>query len=111
VYSGPRGAVGPTFAEAGYPIPPLFNPADHLLDTVSRPEKASNLLNFWSLRKDKMMEAFQEKSLEPINADVLASSSRSTPFHVAFGVVLQRMVKNLWRQQQGMDHIILPRIN
>lgn len=102
-YSGPRAAVGPTFADAGYPIPPLFNPADHLLDTVSRPEKSSDLLNFWSLRKDKMIEPPSEKPLEPINTDVLAITSRSTPFHVAFGVVVHRMLKNLWRQQSGMD--------
>ncbi|CCO31313.1 hypothetical protein BN14_05352 [Rhizoctonia solani AG-1 IB] len=34
-YAGPRTEVAPTLASAGYPIPPLYNPADWLLDLAS----------------------------------------------------------------------------
>ncbi|KAF8310725.1 P-loop containing nucleoside triphosphate hydrolase protein [Clavulina sp. PMI_390] len=102
-YSGPRTLLASTFVDAGYPIPPLFNPADHLLDTISRPEKAASLLEFWTTRKDDMIESKnvpdEPKTLQPLDKSVLSETSKTTPFYIALYVVVERMVKNLWRQQ------------
>jgi hypothetical protein len=88
-------------ADAGYPVPPLFNPADHLLDIVSNPDRTRKITDFWDSRKEKLSLRGESKEYDPINAEVLASTSRQAPTLVAFTVVLRRMVKNLWRQQPG----------
>lgn len=110
-YSGPRTELGPVLADAGYPIPPLFNPADHLLDTISRPKQAAELIQFWRGRQTKLLNPIGEKTtaadLVPIDASVLESTRRSTPAHIAMSVVIQRMVKNLWRQQPSKSRPLM----
>ncbi|KAF8305817.1 hypothetical protein DL93DRAFT_2232864 [Clavulina sp. PMI_390] len=102
-YSGSRKALTSTLAHAGHPIPPLFNPADHLLDTISQPEKAASLIEFWTAKKNEMKIAEagsdRESAAQPLDKSILSETSKTTPFSIALYVIMERMVKNLWRQQ------------
>lgn len=109
VFSGRYEHAVPWFEAHGHPLPSkAFNPADHILDVVSvdsRPgreeESASRvgaLIAAWAGQADKV-DAAEDRPVRDHPA--LAAESRFTPFHVAFPVVLQRMVLNLWRQREA----------
>jgi hypothetical protein len=100
-YSGPRADVGRNLADAGYPIPLLFNPADHLLDTVYSKDTAKTIVDFWEVRQEKLIEQAAQKEYATIDPDILTSTRERTPFFIALFVLIGRMTKNLWRQQPG----------
>jgi hypothetical protein len=107
-YSGPRNQVEQIMREAGHPIPPLFNPADFLLDLVSvdvrgakeieTRERVQNLVQFWRGREPPLeRDKSQYETIGESNLLVQTGKRESqiTPFYIAFPVVLERMVKNL----------------
>ncbi|CAE7148911.1 unnamed protein product [Rhizoctonia solani] len=107
-YAGPRSSVGPTLASAGYPIPPLYNPADWLLDLASvdlrgdreivTRERVKKLVEFWEgTRQEKGGVESTEK--EEDLGQVGSQEDRFTPMWVALPLIVERMTKNLWRQQ------------
>ncbi|CAE6467875.1 unnamed protein product [Rhizoctonia solani] len=107
-YAGPRSSVGPTLASAGYPIPPLYNPADWLLDlasvdmrgdreTVTR-GRVTKLVGFWAgVHREKQEVKSKEKEEDLLQ--VGAQENRFTPMWIALPLIVERMTKNLWRQQ------------
>ncbi|CAE6447201.1 unnamed protein product [Rhizoctonia solani] len=108
-YAGPRIEVGPTLASAGYPVPPLYNPADWLLDlasvdlrgdreTITR-ERVTKLVQLWaeSHREKQELESKEEK--EEGMREIGGQEERFTPMWIALPLIVERMTKNLWRQQ------------
>ncbi|CAE6438340.1 unnamed protein product [Rhizoctonia solani] len=107
-YAGPRTEVGPTLASAGYPIPPLYNPADWLLDLASvdlrgdreavTRERVANLVEFWAgTHHEKQEVELREKGVEMMQ--IGGQEDRFTPMWIALPLIVERMTKNLWRQQ------------
>lgn len=108
-YAGPRDEVGETFALAGYPVPPLYNPADWLLDVASvdlrgtrereTRERVDKLVEFWAgLQKKKDVDGV-EKGVDRIGAGggvvVDAQEERITPMWIALPLIVERMTRNL----------------
>ncbi|KAJ1301061.1 hypothetical protein OPQ81_003479 [Rhizoctonia solani] len=107
-YAGPRTEVGPTFASAGHPIPPLYNPADWLLDLASvdlrgnreaaTRERVAKLVQFWADTHLKKQEGeFKQKEQDLVQFE--GQEDRFTPMWIALPLIIERMTKNLWRQQ------------
>ncbi|KAG8761944.1 hypothetical protein FRC11_012005 [Ceratobasidium sp. 423] len=106
-YAGPRTEVAPTLASAGHPIPPLYNPADWLLDlasvdlrgdreTVTR-ERVAKLVEFWvGIHREKPEGEFKEKGAELVREE--SQESRLTPMWIALPLIVERMTKNLLQQ-------------
>lgn len=66
VYLGPSGDAMPYFSSIGYPVPPLYNPADHYIQTLAiEPNDREN-----SLKKAFAITDYYEKG--PIQADIVA---------------------------------------
>ncbi|CAE6514119.1 unnamed protein product [Rhizoctonia solani] len=106
-YAGPRTEVGSTFASAGHPIPPLYNPADWLLDLASvdlrgdqetaTRQRVAKLVEFWAGAHREKQEQWKEKEEYLVQAGV--QEDRFTPMWIALPLIVERMTKNLWRQQ------------
>ncbi|CUA67200.1 hypothetical protein RSOLAG22IIIB_07262 [Rhizoctonia solani] len=108
-YAGPRIEVGPTLASAGYPVPPLYNPADWLLDLASvdlrgdrestTRERVTKLVRLWaeSHREKQGVESKEEK--EEDMREIGGQEEKFTPMWIALPLIVERMTKNLWRQQ------------
>jgi ABC-type multidrug transport system ATPase subunit len=103
-YAGPRTEVAPTLASAGYPIPPLYNPADWLLDLASvdlrgdretaTRERVAKLVENWAnthREKNEMDVKDREQDLVEIGSQ----EDRFTPMWIALPLIVERMTKNL----------------
>lgn len=99
-------------ATLGFPIPELVNPADWILDLVSidvrgtREEttrkRVSAIIDSWASHEKKLdRESKDSKAAPPVYDDVAIEIDREAPMYVALPVILERMSKNLWRQQPG----------
>jgi hypothetical protein len=112
VFHGPREQLVPHFILAGYVCPPLYNPSDYCMDLISVDGRSSErfevsaarirtLVDFWHGRHEKFAE-FAIKELPALNAEAsvlqLEDRPEQTPMWVALPVVLERMVRNTWRQ-------------
>ncbi|KAG8839536.1 hypothetical protein FRC18_010315 [Serendipita sp. 400] len=114
VYAGSRKRVESTFQSQGYTIPEYFNPADFLLDVISidhRPEyekesraRVDQIVKYWSdieeeaSRREPKPDK-QETPVEPTPSLHRRQESRLTPMWVAAPTLLERTLKNMWRQQ------------
>lgn len=113
VYAGPRTQVEATFNMQGFTIPEHFNPADFLLDVISidhRPEyekvtreRVSRIIDYWS-KLERKREASIDKGKEahasiPEVQNPDQKDGRLTPMWIAAPIVLERALKNMWRQQ------------
>lgn len=93
-------------AKLGFPLPEMVNPADWLLDLVSvdtrgkqeevTRNRVSLILDSWALHEDGVKGAEDETS-----ADEVLDTDGEAPMVTALPVILERMVKNLWRQPEG----------
>ena len=110
-YSGPRHDVGSTFSAQGFDIPEFFNPADFLLDIISidyRPEcekatreRVDGIVTYWAEREKSSLNEKETRPLLVENSDSVHEESRITPMWIALPTVLERSIRNLWRQQPG----------
>lgn len=114
VFSGPREQLLPHLAFAGYVCPPLYNPSDYCMDLISvdargrKRQEASTarikcLVDFWYNRHEKLSELALEDSPAPAPAELqtplhLEDASERTPMWIALPVVLERTLRNTWRQ-------------
>jgi energy-coupling factor transporter ATP-binding protein EcfA2 len=109
VYSGPYAHAMPWFEAQGFPLPSKsFNPADHILDVVSvdpRPgreaesaARVAGLIHAWGEQVQKV-DLVEDRT--PRDGQTIAAGSKITPLYIAFPVVLERMVLNLWRQREA----------
>jgi hypothetical protein len=88
----------------------LFNPADFLLDAVSNSARVKHMIEMATVQQEKKQAVATSEASHPektpmygnIDAEVLASTAARTPMYIALWVVVERMVKNLWRQQPSM---------
>lgn len=113
IYAGPRKQVEPIFSTQGFTIPEYFNPADFLLDVVSidhRPEyekatreRVNRIVKYWAGFEKKQETSVstgkQEPPAEPVQP--IRKENRLTPMWIAGPIVLERALKNMWRQQPG----------
>ncbi|GAB1520353.1 hypothetical protein RhiTH_003427 [Rhizoctonia solani] len=103
-YAGPRSEVGPTLTSAGHPIPPLYNPADWLLDLASvdlrrdreeaTRERVAKLVKRWANTHREMKE-LDLKDREEDLVQVGGPEERFTPMWIALPLIVDRMTKNL----------------
>jgi ABC-type multidrug transport system ATPase subunit len=104
-YAGSRAEVGPTLALAGYPIPPLYNPADWLLDLASvdlrgnkeasTRERVARLVEFWAnMQKEKKESKEAAENAEDM-VQIGAQEERFTPMWIALPLIVERMTRNL----------------
>ncbi|KAF8688664.1 P-loop containing nucleoside triphosphate hydrolase protein, partial [Rhizoctonia solani] len=103
-YAGPRSEVGPTLTSAGHPIPPLYNPADWLLDLASvdlrrdreeaTRERVAKLVKHWANTHREMKE-LDLKDREEDFVQVGGPEERFTPMWIALPLIVDRMTKNL----------------
>ncbi|KDQ16857.1 hypothetical protein BOTBODRAFT_30755 [Botryobasidium botryosum FD-172 SS1] len=113
VYSGPRDQVESILQSIGYPVPPHYNPADWLLDLVSvdprgqkkeqSEERVRRMIDYWSAVEKETGTALDSSSVKSESVGSIeqdAAHSRMTPAYIAIPIVVERMVRNLWRQQQ-----------
>ncbi|KAJ7356761.1 P-loop containing nucleoside triphosphate hydrolase protein [Mycena albidolilacea] len=111
VFSGKREQAMHIMESQGYPLPSLwFNPADHLLDLVTvdqRPGKAvdsrarvDGLIEFWNTYREKVDRVEGHQKSEATTLQII-HESRFTPIYIAFPVVWERMLRNLWRQKDA----------
>lgn len=112
-YNGPRSEVAAIFSKTGFPIPPLFNPADFLLDAVSNPTRMGRMIEIATAQQEQKKAVASEnlpqqetRMYDNIDTEVLANTATRTPMYIALSVVVERMVKNLWRQQSSMSPTI-----
>ncbi|KAG8836185.1 hypothetical protein FRC17_009528 [Serendipita sp. 399] len=110
VYAGPRKQVESTFQVQGFSIPEHFNPADFLLDIISidhRPEyetesraRVDRIVQYWSdvPKASKKGNEDQEPNVEA-NVPHVQQESRLTPMWIAAPTLLERTLRNMWRQQ------------
>ncbi|KAG8903628.1 hypothetical protein FRB99_002933 [Tulasnella sp. 403] len=107
--SCPKSEVGPICASFGYPLPEMVNPADWILDMISidsrgNREEASRarvmgIVAAWQEHEAKMqLEQPASDDNDTPNEAVLGGDGKA-PMVVALPVILERMAKNLWRQQ------------
>jgi ABC-type multidrug transport system ATPase subunit len=112
VFAGRRQQVEPTFNTQGFTIPEYFNPADFLLDVVSvdhraeqekmTKERVNRIVEYWAgHEKQREIEARTEKRQSTERVRPVQKESRLTPMWIAAPVVLERTLKNMWRQQPG----------
>ncbi|QRV93619.1 ABC transporter [Ceratobasidium sp. AG-Ba] len=108
-FAGPRDEVEGTFAMAGYPVPPLYNPADWLLDVASvdlrgareeeTKKRVANLVDFWANIQRKNETTDMEKHKEAMDLTKIEGQDKFTPMWIALPLIVERMTRNLWRQQ------------
>ncbi|KAF7367373.1 Pleiotropic drug resistance proteins (PDR1-15), ABC superfamily [Mycena sanguinolenta] len=95
VFSGKRERAVHIMESQGYPLPSLwFNPADHLLDLVTVDQRSGKTTDS---RVDRV-EGHQKSEGTTLQ---VVHESRSTPIQIAFPVVAERMLRNLWRQKDA----------
>ncbi|KAG8931848.1 hypothetical protein FRC02_002035 [Tulasnella sp. 418] len=110
-YSGPKAGVEKMCASVGWPIPEMVNPADWILDMVSvdnrgeqeniTRERVKHIVNQWEITERKSMEELATMG-KPVDATkVIYESDGGTPFYISIPVIIDRMLRNLWRQQPG----------
>lgn len=107
VYFGEAGkAVAGYFDTLGYAVPESFNPADFFLDTISVDTRGEDAKTTSEARVEWILDRYAEqekKILAPIVSQKTSNDSltqaekeeRTTPFHIAFGLLLRRT----WREQ------------
>lgn len=104
----------PHFAALGHECPPLYNPADFVMDLVSvdvrgrRKQAATTaridaLVQSWRTRETKHAEAYgsdatDEKANAEKNMAGIGEKDERTPMRLALPVLLERSWRNLWRQ-------------
>ena len=109
IYHGPREHLLPYFARAGYTCPPLYNPADFFMDLIAadvRSEtmhgksmsRVEDLVRDWKNRK-VLETTDQDDSTERHEALSLGPAPAYTPLYIAVPVILERTLRNTWRQQ------------
>ncbi|KAG9091361.1 hypothetical protein FS749_016600 [Ceratobasidium sp. UAMH 11750] len=110
VFAGPRNEVEGTFTLAGYPIPPLYNPADWLLDVASVDSRGTReaetraritkLVEFWTNLQYKSGDVDTEKPKSRTgNATVISAQEKLASMCIALPLIVERMTRDLWRQQ------------
>ncbi|KAF7367371.1 ABC transporter protein [Mycena sanguinolenta] len=111
VFSGKRERAVHIMESQGYPLPSLwFNPADHLLDLVTVDQRSGKttdsrsrvdgLIEFWNTHREKVDRVEGHQKSEGTTLQVV-HESRFTPIHIAFPIVAERMLRNLWRQKDA----------
>ncbi|KAG8774795.1 hypothetical protein FRC12_001829 [Ceratobasidium sp. 428] len=109
-YAGPRNQVEETLALVGYPVPPLYNPADWLLDIASVDLRGARemetrarvikLVEFWTNLRQKDHTVDTENQARDTGMTVeVGIEERFTPMWIALPLIVERMTRNLWRQQ------------
>lgn len=115
VYQGPRHQLLPYLALAGHACPPLYNPSDFCMDLISvdvrgqiRQQQSTArvmaLVELWRNQREKMAEVASGDALvkgkdELSKSEILLEDRpERTPMHVALPVVLDRTLRNTWRQ-------------
>lgn len=101
---------GPQGTPQRYPIPSMTNPADWLLDLISVDNRESQeavtrarvqaILESWAAH-EKDLDRTAVKADDPVRGDDALESDKPAALHVALPVVMERMVKNMWRQKPG----------
>jgi ABC-type multidrug transport system ATPase subunit len=105
-YAGPRNEVGGTFSLAGYPVPPLYNPADWLLDVASvdlrgtreaeTKARVARLVEFWANLQHKNDSIETEKTDVALrNTAEIGAHEKFTPMWIALPLIVERMTRNL----------------
>jgi len=110
-YSGPRHGVESAFRAQGFDFSEFFNPADFLLDIVSvdhRPEfeaatreRVNGIVAYWAQRERSSLNKRKAVPQPVENTDPVRKESRLTPMWIALPIILERSIRNLWRQQPG----------
>ncbi|KAJ3519459.1 hypothetical protein NM688_g9298 [Phlebia brevispora] len=111
VYNGPREDLLPHFALAGYVCPPLYNPSDYCMDLVSvdvRGPKSLErttarirvLVDTWKNHQEKMDVIAAGDRPSDVKQEALELEERPehTPIWIALPVILDRTLRNTWRQ-------------
>lgn len=106
----PKEEVALVCKTLGYPIPNMTNPADWLLDLISvdnresreavTRERVQTILDSWAAR-EKTPDRTAKEAEVPVQSDDTLESDKPAALHVALPVVMERMVKNMWRQKPG----------
>lgn len=105
VYEGERSGMLSHFAGLGYKCPSFFNPADYALDLVSVDLKSNRRYERSSRRVNELVTAWRDhdekRVAQKLGTAPLPVSSKivHTPIHIALPVILERSVRNMWRQQ------------
>ncbi|THG93869.1 hypothetical protein EW026_g7481 [Hermanssonia centrifuga] len=108
VYQGPRQQLLTHFALAGHICPPLYNPSDFCMDLISvdvrgkanqenSTARVKGLIEYWRNHQDKVAEVTIEDNLEH-REWILEDRPEHSPMHIALPVVLERTLRNTWRQ-------------
>ena len=110
-FSCPKDQIGPMCTTLGYPLPEMVNPADWLLDLISVDSRGtreaatrtrvSSIVDFWSTQEDRIMRERASTDLDHMPTEVVTSDGGQASLLVALPVIIERMIKNLWRQQAG----------
>lgn len=100
----------------------MTNPADWLLDLISvdtrggqeevTKARVEEVLHAWTQNEDKSIETRVTKGKNPLQMDGELGSDEPASMLVALPVVVERMVKNMWRQKPGtfiLDHAVATR--
>lgn len=113
VYYGPTNDVCDFFAEAGFPCPPMTNPADHVLDVITpqstegskeKVEDAEQKL--FALQKQTAIEIDHETS---VLTNKIVHGQRSSWFH-QFSILLQRSIREQWRSREILYTLLIQNI-
>ncbi|KAG8923585.1 hypothetical protein FRC00_006062 [Tulasnella sp. 408] len=107
-FSCPKSEIGPLCASLGYPLPPMVNPADWILDLVSvdsrgdrekvTRKRVSLMIDNWAEREAKKVED-KAANRDSVQApEGIVDYDGKAPVTVALPVILERMARNLWRQ-------------
>ncbi|KAI0685355.1 P-loop containing nucleoside triphosphate hydrolase protein [Cytidiella melzeri] len=109
VFHGPRDQLLPHFALAGYVCPPLYNPSDYCMDLISVDVRGAErleastarirtLIDHWHNRHEKLAEFAATEHQVKGSTLQLEDRPEHTPIWIALPVVLERTLRNTWRQ-------------
>ncbi|KAG8951402.1 hypothetical protein FRC04_006173 [Tulasnella sp. 424] len=107
-FSCPKSEIGPLCASLGYPLPPMVNPADWILDLVSvdvrgdreqvTRKRVSLMIDNWAEREARKVEDKAANRDSVQGPEGVVNYDGKASVIVALPVVLERMARNLWRQ-------------
>lgn len=122
-FSGPKFDVGPLCASLGFPLPDMVNPADWILDLISvdargdreklTRQRVGAIVDHWATHETALSiegHASDESKHVDHARSPLLDVDKQASVSVALPVVLERMMRNLWRQKPGIYNLLLIRL-